>query len=653
MNFRRWITALAILTLFVGLAAAQTSGTGGGTAMTCNTVAQVTPTVRNEGIAELTGDIVITCQGGPAITLGTAIPQGNIVISLTAPVTSRLQGNANPAGANGTPSEALLLIDEPHSNVVGPVAGFGPNQAISICPTPSTGCIAYSQWLGGYPVASSDPATPTATYNTFQGNIAGNTISFQGIPFLPPSSSGIVRVYRITNIRVNATGVGGSLVSGLGQVQAYISTNGASTLPISQAAVTVAFVSPSLKTSVSSTSAKYTQCNGVGVSGLAVGQVAMLNFAEQIPNAFKTRIAPYVGGGAGTNYTGTSSAAWSGYAQQTFPGQLYSSESGLIEPLGSGSGNTVQAGLADFGTRLKAVFANLPSGATVYVSQTNVTSFTTAATAVVIGGYNITQPSVALYTTGGESGGFGAVSSSNVATITLVPSSTSSTGVVTPAVTIPAVALSGANPTAVWEVINTNTSQQETFSFAVYIAYAPNTTASTPTLAILTPTVPPALPASGQPSVTMSYAPTSSTTNIPRFIPTGDTAPWGIVQIVPCQTILLFPFVTTQAGFETGVALSNTSQDPLGTPTSGGTCTLNFYGQNAPATPPVVGPIAVGTPDPTKAAFIASTVAPGFQGYMFATCNFQYAHGFAYITNGSLGTPNITSMGYLALVVIE
>ena len=87
MNFRRWITALAVVTLFVGLAAAQTSG--GGTALTCNTVAQVTPTIRSEGLTEEVGDIVITCQGGTYVALNTAIPQGNIVISLTAPVTSK------------------------------------------------------------------------------------------------------------------------------------------------------------------------------------------------------------------------------------------------------------------------------------------------------------------------------------------------------------------------------------------------------------------------------------------------------------------------------------------------------------------------------------------------------------------------------------
>jgi hypothetical protein len=45
-----------------------------------------------------------------------------------------------------------------------------------------------------------------------------------------------------------------------------------------------------------------------------------------------------------------------------------------------------------------------------------------------------------------------------------------------------------------------------------------------------------------------------------------------------------------------------------------------------------------------------STDAPGFQGYIIATCEFQYAHGFAYITNG-YGGVNTQAQGYLALVL--
>jgi len=625
MNFRRWITALAVLTLFVGLAAAQTSGNGA-TALTCNTVAQVTPTIRSEGITEMVGDIVITCQGGTYVPVNTAIPQGNIVISLTAPVTSRLASGSAPAGAAGQPSEAILMIDEPNSGLTGPVANFGPGAPLNVCSTPGQGCVEYATRVtgvgGDYIVATDNQFTTAgpqtiggeggavAGRNVFQGNVAGNTISFQGIPFLPPVTAGVVRVYRVTNVRVNATGAGSSVVSGVQPVYAYISTNGASTLPInSNNGITVAFVSASLNPTVTAVSTKYTQCVSPGM-----GQIALLNFAELFPNAFKTRIGPF-STVTGSSYIGTSSSAY--YTSQKTPGQLLSSESGFIFPV-----NGVQAGLADFGTRFKAVFNNLPAGATIYVSGTNVdTSYVAASTPASDGGYNVPQPAFARLTTGGEAGVFTGTSSSQVP-----------------------LSITSGSATAIWEVINTNTSANEIMRFGVWIGYTPNTTANTPGL---TPTAA-TPPASGAPSVTLSYAPTSSTSAIPRFIAGTASTPWGIINIVPCQTILLFPYVTTMGGFDTGIAISNTSMDPFGTQTSAGTCALNFYGKNAPTTALTIGPIAAGTPDPLVATFQTSTLAPNYQGYLFATCNFQYAHGFAFVSD--IGARNL-AMGYLALII--
>ena len=43
-----------------------------------------------------------------------------------------------------------------------------------------------------------------------------------------------------------------------------------------------------------------------------------------------------------------------------------------------------------------------------------------------------------------------------------------------------------------------------------------------------------------------------------------------------------------------------------------------------------------------------STISPNFQGYAFAVCNFQFAHGFAFISD--LGARNL-AMGYLALII--
>ena len=45
---------------------------------------------------------------------------------------------------------------------------------------------------------------------------------------------------------------------------------------------------------------------------------------------------------------------------------------------------------------------------------------------------------------------------------------------------------------------------------------------------------------------------------------------------------------------------------------------------------------------------LASLASPNFQGYVIAVCNFQYAHGFAFVSD--LGARNL-AMGYLALVI--
>ena len=80
-----------------------------------------------------------------------------------------------------------------------------------------------------------------------------------------------------------------------------------------------------------------------------------------------------------------------------------------------------------------------------------------------------------------------------------------------------------------------------------------------------------------------------------------------------------------------------------------GSCVLTFYGGTtaAPTTPPALqntGNIAAG------AIWVNTlqTISPGFQGYMFAVCNFQYAHGFAFISD--VGARNL-AMGYLAIVI--
>ena len=76
--------------------------------------------------------------------------------------------------------------------------------------------------------------------------------------------------------------------------------------------------------------------------------------------------------------------------------------------------------------------------------------------------------------------------------------------------------------------------------------------------------------------VAVSLNPVSSgddDTDIPRYLAGGSHM---LVTISPCVTNLLFPFVTNMYGFETGIAITNTSEQ-------GGSCMVSFSGSNAPA----------------------------------------------------------------------
>jgi hypothetical protein len=89
-DFRRWITALAVLALFAGLASAQIGGGSSAGALQCTANVAVTPQLRAEGYNDATGDIVLTCTGGQTLAHQAPIPQANITVYLNTAVTSRL-----------------------------------------------------------------------------------------------------------------------------------------------------------------------------------------------------------------------------------------------------------------------------------------------------------------------------------------------------------------------------------------------------------------------------------------------------------------------------------------------------------------------------------------------------------------------------------
>jgi hypothetical protein len=702
-DFRRVLTALAVLALMAGLASAQigTIASGAGTAgsLACTANAAATPQVRTEGYTELVGDILITCQGGPALVPGSTIPTTNITVYVlnVGNITSRI--------LSGSQSDILMLIDDPGSTLpTGANAGnfgFGPRAPQILCTNVQTGgCPAQvgTDSTGAFEVSVA-PGLTTAAANVYQGVVGAlgnNTVTFYGVPVLPPVTSGVTRTFRITNVRIPTLGLNQGQ-----QISAYISTSPSTVLPISLATMNIATVAnPGLITTVTTpTNSKTTsaatlnQCQSYPNNPPQTGPTTtlLLNFTEGFATSFKTRVVPMTN----TQYAaeGTNTAGASGNSIQNIPGGLYNgfaanSESGFIYPtLTGGSNGKYTAGLADFGTRLKAVFTNVPLGITLYVSavssgttsSTNLGNQSLTAAAIFIGtaSSEVTSDGANFSATTGLSGASGAAANQ------LYPTSGVSGGWVQ-------ILPTAGTAVAIWEVTNANPGQIDTLTFAVGVGFtpAPGTVSATNPYGLPQVTT---IPGQNNNSVQLSFAPEpgtganftaatgpiASTNIIPRFgIVYPNSNPF--VSIALCQTTLLFPYVVSTVpvglavGFDTGFAIANTSSDPftsLGFGTTAqkeaGSCTLYPYGTGfnlttgAPTgTPPAViqgcdvqqpGSTAVCWPveaSGTVAANNAANLFGQFQGYVIAVCNFQYAHGYAAITD--VGLRNLYS-SYLAL----
>jgi len=703
-DFRRWFIALAVLCLAAGFASAQigsyTNPAIPAGPLSCTANAAGTPQLRSEGYTELVGDVLIQCSGGITYAPGSAIPSTNITLYVTpnVAITSRLSSSSTGF------SDVLLLVDDPGSTLpTGAGGAYGPRSPQILCTQVTTGgCPAFAgtDTTGGYTVAVSASGGTTNAANVYQGvlNTQGpNTVTFYGVPVLPPVTTGVLRTFRITNVRVPTVGQAANT-----PISVFVSTSPSTVLPVSLATLPVGIVAdpgliPSVaqpdstgatKTGGSASTAPAAQLQCTGISATPV---INLIFKEGFGTSFKTRVVPLSNTAYAAEGTNT------GTPGQNVPGGLYggfatNSESDFIYPgLLLGSQSQYTAGLADFGTRLKAVFTNIPAGITLYVSGINREgwNFSTGASAVTIGGTSTQSTGILVYTGSSSSTeafsdgtNFGASNGSG-GQIGIISQS------YTPTLVVPNASGVG---TAVWEVTNTNPAAIDTLTFTVYIGFRanPGAVSTANPYGLPSPTTP--TPSIGQNNVSLSFAPEpgggtftaaqgpvpGTSVPIPRFaIVHPFNAAFAIINL--CQTTLLYPFVTANpsgglgVGFDTGIAVANTSTDPfgaLGIPTSAtpqiGSCTLYPYGVSISATgtqtaaPPVLkGCDAVTNPVPTQNCFpivpsgtvatvLASQVFPTFQGYVIAVCNFQYAHGYAAVTD--LGLRGLFS-SYLAIVL--
>jgi len=591
-DFRKSLFVLAALILILGTSAFAQP------ALQCTANAGVPPILRAEGLTEQIGDLVLNCTGGTPTATTASIPQANIQVFLNTSVTSRL--------ISATQAEALLILDDATS---GNAAAVPPVPTQQFLCASTNGCT-YAGTAGAVvPYTAVRPSV-------FQGQVNGSqSVLFLGVPIDPPGSTG-TRVIRITNIRANATAVAPGGSGTPGQVAALISASPQNVLPINNPQQIVGYVQTGMTfttRNVANTGGLGTpslaQCSSLNTSTSALTartSTGLLEFVEGFATAFKTRASNFDPTGATSPIPGAQAVAG---LNLTTAGITAATETGFYNPALTAPYNI--AGLADFGTRVQAVFNNIPQGVNVFVGNREHTTSSATLKAVLI-----TFDAAAFLPV--------------TAQVTVVPYTNNGVAVATGT---SQVALSNGSGTATWEITAANALVVETLDVPFWLNYSANAANNVPALG--TGTI------NGRFAPISTVTTASQTASVPRFVDTSKAI--NLFVIRQCITNLLFPFVTNQAGFDTGLAIANTTTDPFGTTPQTGTCALNFYGANAPSalTTPAV---ASGTVWTT----LASTSSPNFQGYVIAVCKFQYAHGFAFVSD--LGARTI-AMGYLAGVM--
>ncbi len=461
--------------------------------------------------------------------------------------------------------------------------------------------------------------------------------------------------------------------------------------------------------------------NRLPQGGVGGGNVQpSVTFTEGFQNAWKTKnvsflqtnVTPTTGGATGNGTLATNGAQYAGTIN--YPGDLaqnatgsnYNTESGW-EWVGTQAGQTVtatsvpspnpppaigtipvasngfalfdsngtgisSAGVASQGTRLALSFSNLPQGASIFVPPvvllTN--SVNGATTGVMVLTNTAADGSGAFSPPTGIAAGTGCA-----ATPIQSPCAASNglAGSASPTSANPTIGTNAlvqvSNGLAVWEILFSDPNSIERTTVPVVVAYASNLSANPPV----------GLPVPQQiAQVAASYAPfyssaaarqPSATLPVPRFIPSN--APINLFEIVRCACDILFPFVSATGGFDTGIAIANTSLDPgaaygFGATPQQGTVTFFYFGTGNNGSAPPASQTSGVVPAGQVLTYVLSSGASfignndggikngvaGFQGYLIAQANFQYCHGFAFISpvGGGPTSPGV-SEGYLGIII--
>jgi hypothetical protein len=572
--------------------------------------------------------------------------------------------------------------------------------------------------------------------NVFQGRLGqtANVVVFHGVPLDPPGTT--TRILRFTNIRVNANGAGVAQANQTSLITESIASAGTSSLQIAVQAQAVATVQRGLTSSTVFSNTGFAQCiaqakglltattepmfgatsscgssscntsssttNNTYTSGYATPTI---RFSEGFASAWKVKNVAYTisngqytGGAGGQNpyiYPVASPTNPNGVAlpdvNQNVPGVSYFTESGFEFPtvaqnptpnpppgFSALAGNTSvtgdgvafsdpnggtgiqNAGIANAGTRLAVSLANVPNGLSLYVS-----------------------PVIFLFRQGTSyAAGPNQNNPAGLATGVMVLTNTASdgsgsynppSGITAAAQPLQLVSVTNGSALIVYEILFTDPFSLEYADVPFVVSYVTQLNANAP-IGLPQPNVVATYAAGFAPFYSTSAATLASgPLPIPRFVFTG--AATNLLGVVKCNCNLLFPYVTQSPGYDTGIAIANTTADPYGTTNQFGTVQMWYYGTLAnggaapgtqctntasPGTCPGVTPVSAGqvltyTLYNGSAQWGLDNRGAEFTGYMITQAQFQYCHAFAFI--GALGggptstTTNGLSEGYLALVL--
>jgi hypothetical protein len=219
----------------------------------------------------------------------------------------------------------------------------------------------------------------------------------------------------------------------------------------------------------------------------------------------------------------------------------------------------------------------------------------------------------------------------------------------------------------VYEILFSDPFSNEYMDVPIVVSYAVNLSANPP-LGLPQPNVTATYTGGFAPFETALTAATLSADPIPRFFYQNQGG--NLFVIARCACNLLWPFVTQQYGYDTGIAIANTSSDPFTGLYAGaaqpqaGTVTFNYYGvvgTNSPppaaqttsaSTPIASGTVMVYTLSQGNVAIGLDNRGANFTGYLITQAQFEYCHGFAFISALNAGPTSAgISEGYLALVL--